>query len=67
MQRINDITTRYNVIQQTPAGEFIAVMAGMGRNAGTWDTQHGRSQAYAHARKLRQTDPQHRYVVTPAH
>lgn len=57
--------TRYNVVQRTPTGEFVAVVSGMGRNRGTWDSDHSRSAAYRHARTLRQYDPINRYTVEP--
>ena len=34
-------------------GLFEGVISGMGKNRGTWDTTHGRSAAYRHARELR--------------
>lgn len=45
--------TRFQVAMYDPCGKFIGVVAGMGRNSGTLDSEHGRSAAYAHAAKLR--------------
>ena len=56
---------RYNVIQRTPSGEFVAIVSGMGRHRGTWDSDHSRSAAYRHARQCRQDDPTNRYTVEP--
>ena len=57
--------TRYNVIQRTKTGEFVAIVSGMGRNRGTWDSDHSRSAAYRHARQCRQDDPANHYTVEP--
>jgi hypothetical protein len=32
---------------------FVGIVAGMGKNRGTWDTSHGRSAAYKHCAQLR--------------
>lgn len=40
-----------------------AVMAGLGRNRGTWDTAHTRRTAQRHARALRLQDPGSIYKV----
>lgn len=54
---------RFEVVQFTPDGRRIGSVAGMGRNAGTWDTGHSRSSAYRHAKQCRADDPRHVYRV----
>lgn len=48
-------------------GQFSGVMAGCGRNRGTWDTGHSRSTAYRHARALRIEQQGFAYKVEPQH
>ena len=57
--------TRYEVAKRAPDGTYLGAVAGMGRNRGTWDSEHSRSAAYRHARTLRQADPINRYTVEP--
>ena len=57
--------TRYEVTKRAPDGTFLGIVSGMGRNRGTWDSDHSRSAAYRHARTLRQADPTNRYTVEP--
>lgn len=42
---------RYEVVEYHDGKRFAAV-AGMGRNAGKWDSDHSRSRAYYYARQL---------------
>lgn len=56
----------YQVIQCDLQGRFIAVVAGLGRHRGTWDSTHSRSTAYRHAKALQTEDKQHIYAVVPA-
>ena len=58
-------STRYEVAKYSPDGAYLCAVAGMGRNRGTWDSDHSRSAAYHHARTLRRLDPAHRYSVEP--
>jgi len=39
---------RYQIGQYDKAGRFVAVVAGAGKNRGTWDTDHSRAAAYRH-------------------
>jgi len=56
---------RFCVIQRSSSGDFISVMAGMGRHRGTWDSDHSRRQAQRHAAALRREQPTQRYTVEP--
>ena len=38
-------------------GVFVCIVSGLGKNRGTWDSVHGRTAAYRHARKLREEHP----------
>ncbi|CAM8643554.1 hypothetical protein MCEMSEM18_03573 [Comamonadaceae bacterium] len=51
----------YYVVRYTP--NETTVMAGLGRNRGTWDTAHTRRTAQRHARTLRLEDPKSTYKV----
>lgn len=44
---------------------FVGVMAGIGRNKGTWDSTHSKNTAQRHAKILRkkEIDPSVRYCV----
>lgn len=53
---------RYNIVRYKD-GQFDGVMAGCGRNAGTWDSDHSRSSAYRQAAKLRVEQPGYTYKV----
>ena len=57
--------TRYEVTKRAPDGAYLGAVAGMGRNRGTWGSDHSRSAAYRHARQCRQDDPTNRYTVEP--
>lgn len=59
-------SNRFEVVRYTPSGEMAGVMSGMGRNAGTWDSEHSRSAAYRHARDCRRDDPSFIYKVEHA-
>jgi len=56
---------RYCVVAYV-AGRFAGVMSGMGRNRGTWDSDHSRRAARKHARELRQQHPEMSFVVQPS-
>jgi len=43
---------RYHVVQYRH-GTFDAIVSGMGRHRGTWDSDHSRRAAQRHARQLR--------------
>ena len=58
--------TDYVVVKYSQGNEFISIVAGMGRNKNTWDTNHGRRTAQRHAKALRAEDPQHIYRVETA-
>jgi hypothetical protein len=53
---------KYQIICTLPNGER-SVVAGCGRNKGTWDTTHTRRTAQRHARGLRELaqDSAHRF------
>ena len=53
----------FYIAKYTHSGKFVAVMSGMGKNKGTWDYLHGKTQAYAHKKACQTADPHHRYVV----
>lgn len=56
--------TEYVVVRYKPTGEFNGVMAGMGRNKGTWDAEaRSRRTAQRWAAELRREDPEHDYRV----
>jgi len=54
---------RYVVIQHDPDTGESASIAGMGRNRGTWDTNHSRRRAQHYARQLRAERPDKRFTV----
>ncbi len=57
---------RYCVVNYSGA-QFVGVMAGMGRNRGTWDSDHGQRSAQRHARKLRIERPGQTFKVETTH
>lgn len=58
---------QWEIIKRTHAGQFVGIVAGMGRNAGRWDTRLATKRtAQRHAAVLRTTDPDHLYTVEPA-
>lgn len=55
---------RYTVEKHTKAGQFVGSVVGMGRNAGTWDSDaHSLRTAQRWAAQCRKDDPQHVYIV----
>lgn len=57
---------RYEVICCYRDGSGIeTVVSGMGKNRGTWDSDHGRSAAYRLAAQCRRGDPFNAYKVEP--
>lgn len=48
-------------------GKFDAIIAGCGRNKGTWDAEHSKSSAHYHAARLRKQYPGADYRVEPVH
>lgn len=56
----------YQVIQCDLQGRFVAIVSGLGRHRGTWDSTHSRSTAYRHAKALQTSDTQHIYAVVAA-
>ena len=56
---------RYCIVKRTN-GKFVGVVAGCGKNRGTWDSDHSRSRAFSHAAELRKLDPGSTYTVEPA-
>jgi hypothetical protein len=59
--------TRYVVVKRTLSGRRVGTVAGLGRNAGTWDADHTRRTAQRHAQQLRAEDQQHAYTDEPAY
>lgn len=57
----------YYVAKYTKSGVFVCIMAGLGRNAGTWDAGHSKRTAQRHARALRLEWPHHDFKVEIAH
>lgn len=56
--------TEYVVVRYKPDGKFDGVMAGMGRNKGTWDAEaKSRRTAQRWAAELRREDHEHDYRV----
>lgn len=53
----------FSVVKRTKDGAFLAVVSGMGDNAGTWDSSHALEDARRFAAELREQDPHHDYVV----
>lgn len=51
------------VVEYTREGKFVAVISGMGRNKGTWDTAYSKRSAQRHAAVLRKENPSLKYVV----
>lgn len=45
---------KYCIVLYTSTGEFIGVIAGMGKNKGTWEDRHSRSAAYRIRKQLMQ-------------
>jgi hypothetical protein len=48
---------RFEVVEFRPAGDRLHSIAGMGRNAGTWDSDHSRSAAFRHLAAIRAQYP----------
>lgn len=48
---------RYQVVQYAANGNFMSIISGMGKNRGTWDSDHSRSAAYRHAAQCRKDYP----------
>lgn len=57
----------YQVVQYTHGGQFRAVISGLGRNRGTWDSCHSRRTARRHAKRLRAEHPGFAYRVETVH
>jgi hypothetical protein len=55
------------VVQRDRNDNFVGVVAGLGRNKGTWDTGLCRSSAYRYAAALRKEDRDHSYTVEELH
>lgn len=53
----------YHVVRLTLAGDFIAVISGMGRNIGTLDAGHSRRTAIKWAKACQAQDPAYLYTV----
>ena len=58
------IETTYSVEKYSKDGQFLGVVSGMGRNAGTWDSE-AKSKRTAHrwAKILRTEDRENLYTV----
>ncbi len=57
------VFSRYNIVKRASCGAFIGIVAGCGRNRGTWDAEHSRRTAQRHAAALRRQDAASRYTV----
>lgn len=55
--------SEFIVVEYNADGQFVAVISGMGHNRGTLDTTHTRSNAKAHAERLKQRNPDYVYRV----
>jgi hypothetical protein len=55
---------RHQVVKYTLKGEFLGIVAGLGKHQGTWDSDHPRSTAYRLAKALQMADPLHIYTVS---
>jgi hypothetical protein len=58
-------TERYCVCRCTKDGQFMETVSGMGKNAGTWDSDHSLTTARMYAAELRQTEKEHVYKIEP--
>lgn len=65
MHQVKATPVRFHVVKRLLNGTFAGIVSGMGRNAGTWDSDHSRSAAYKHAADCRKDDQQHTYHVEP--
>ncbi len=45
----------YCVVEYTTDGKFCAVISGMGKNKGKWESTHSRSAAYRYAKVMRKS------------
>ena len=55
----------YCIIEYTKEGKFIGVVAGQGKNKGTWDSSHSKSSAHRIKAKLSKTYPNSMFKVEP--
>lgn len=53
----------YAVCKYSTNGAFIGIVSGMGRNRGTWDSQHSKRTAQRYAALLRKEDKGHMFKV----
>lgn len=58
-------TQNFHVVRYI-GGKFDAVISGMGRNRGTWDSSHSQRAAQRHARALRLSQPKAEFRVEPS-
>jgi hypothetical protein len=54
---------RHQVVKYTAHGQFVAIVSGLGRHAGTWDSDHSKRAAQRHASSLRKQDATHIFKV----
>lgn len=54
---------RHQVVKYTTQGHFLGIVSGLGRNVGTWDSDHSKRTAQRHASALRNQDTTHIYKV----
>jgi len=55
----------FQVVQYTYNGLFVGVIAGLGRNKGTWDSTHSEETARMYARQLGDANHAFVYKVEP--
>lgn len=56
-------TDRYCVVQYTKEGKFVGVVSGMGKNKGTLDSDHSKTQANYWAKRCRRDEPEFDFKV----
>lgn len=61
--RKNQVFTQTYCVAKHRKGEFVGVVSGMGKNQGTWNSDHSKRTAQRYAAKLRIEDPDHRFYV----
>ena len=57
-------TQTYCVEQYDKTGAFVGVVSGLGRNRGTWDSEHSKRTAQRYAALLRKEKPGYRFTVS---
>lgn len=62
-----DIMIEFQIVEYTKQGKFIGVIAGQGKNKGTWDSTHSKSSAYRIRKQLRLKYPESVFKVESLH